>query len=129
MELFLNSAWALLAFTIVYLWLRLGRRTVDERHLSFVALVMLLVILFPVISVSDDLWSIQNPAEADTCQRRDHRAGCPHLSIPAVANLPETAYFGLTFEAQSHDAPRQAPNFTIKSPALHSIQNRPPPAA
>jgi hypothetical protein len=74
MELFLNSAWALLAVAIVYLWLRLGRRAVSERQMSFVALVMLIVILFPVISVSDDLWSIQNPAETDTCQRRDHCA-------------------------------------------------------
>ncbi|MGC1462900.1 MAG: hypothetical protein WA802_11910, partial [Terracidiphilus sp.] len=99
------------------------------RHMSFVALVMLIVVLFPVISVSDDLWSIQNPAETDTCQRRDHSAACPHASFPAVAALPEAAFLGLTFDVLSHDAPRQAQFFAIQSPALHSIQNRPPPAA
>jgi len=129
MELFLNSAWALLAVAIVYLWLRLGRRAVSERQMSFVAPVMLIVILFPVISVSDDLWSIQNPAETDTCQRRDHCAACPHSIFPVVAALPEAAVTGLRLGMLSLDAPRPAPVFAIRNPALHSIRNRPPPAA
>jgi hypothetical protein len=129
MELSLNSVWALLAVAFAYLWLRLGRRTIDERQRSFVALVMLIVILFPVISVSDDLWSIQNPAETDTCQRRGHCAGCSHSIFPMVAGLPETAVTGLTLGIPSLDAPPTAPFFAIWNPALHSIRNRPPPAA
>jgi uncharacterized membrane protein len=43
MELFLNSAWAVMSIVIVCLWLRLDGRTKAERRLSFVALVMLIV--------------------------------------------------------------------------------------
>ncbi len=129
MELFLNSAWMLMATAIVYLWLRLGRRTPAERHMSFVALVMLIVILFPVISVSDDLWSIQNPAETDTCQRRDHRASSPHSISTGSVALHETPGAELSFAVQRLDAPRQIQLRANYIPALHSIQNRPPPAA
>ncbi len=130
MELFLNFAWGLLAVVIVCLWLRLGRRTVGERHLSFVALIMLIVILFPVISVSDDLWAIQNPARRITRQRRDHRAASPHSTFPAVAALPETADTGMIFGIMRVGAPRQVAFFAIENPAFNSSsQNRPPPAA
>jgi hypothetical protein len=73
MELFLNFAWALLAIASVCLWMRLERRAGVERRLPLIALALLIVILLPVISVSDDLQVLQNPAESDTfqCQRRD----------------------------------------------------------
>ena len=89
MELFLNSGWALVAIASLFLWLHLGRRKAADRHLSFIALVMLIVTLFPVISVSDDLWCLHNLAETDTCQRRDYGVSCPHSIFP-VATLPES---------------------------------------
>ena len=63
--------------TLLCLWFHVGRREQCDRHVSLVALAMLLVIMFPVISVSDDLWSVHNPAETDTCQRRNHRDLAP----------------------------------------------------
>ena len=97
--------------------------------MSFVALVMLIVILFPVISVSDDLWSIQNPAETDTCQRRDHRVCCSHSIFPAIAALPEPVLAELRFGYQSIAVPHDRPFVDVENPALAPIQNRPPPAA
>jgi len=129
MELFLNSAWALLAVAIVYLWLRLGRRAVSERQMSFVALVMLIVILFPVISVSDDLWSIQNPAETDTCQRRNHMASCQHFDFSPVVVLPEPAIAEHAFGFQRLTAAIDLPLRGTENPALGPIQIRPPPSA
>lgn len=128
MELLLNSVWALVAIASVCLWLRLGRRT-DAKRLSFVALAMLIVMLFPVISVSDDLWSIQNPAETVTCQRRDHRAVCPHSIYPAIAAPPEAAGVELSFSFQHLGAPRHIPLLAVENPALGPIQSRPPPTA
>jgi uncharacterized membrane protein YhaH (DUF805 family) len=62
LELYLNYVWALAASVSVGLWLRLGLRRFADRRQSFVGLFPSFVIVFPVISVSDDLWLIQNPA-------------------------------------------------------------------
>ncbi|MFZ0745499.1 MAG: hypothetical protein WAM85_13895 [Terracidiphilus sp.] len=129
MELFLNSVWALVATVILCYWLRLEERDKAKRRLSFVALTMLIVILFPVISVSDDLWSLHNPAETDTCQRRDHLAPCPHFIFPAVAALPESAPAELAFGSLRLTVPLSPQPLGVENPALDPIQNRPPPAA
>jgi len=84
MELLLNFAWMLLAAGIVCHWLQIQGREPAGRRLSFIALVMLIVILFPAISVSDDLQSIQNPAEINSGQRRAHLATSPHSVFPAI---------------------------------------------
>lgn len=128
MELVFNSVWALVTLASVCLWLRFGRRTGAHRHLSLIALVMLVAILFPVISVSDDLWSIQNPAETDTLQRRDHRDSSPH-TLPLLAVLPQLAGFELRFEFRQLEAPRFFAVAAIDNPALDPIDNRPPPIA
>ena len=129
MELFLNCAWAVMAALIVCHWRRHDRRNQAERRLSFVALVMLLVILFPVISVSDDLWSIHNPAETDTCQRRDHLGSCPHSIFPAIAALPEPVAVEPALGFQRLVAPSAHQFLALANPALRPIQNRPPPSA
>jgi hypothetical protein len=129
MELFLNSAWAAMAIVTVCLWLRLDGRGQGERRVSLVALVMLIVILFPVISVSDDLWSLQNPAETDTCQRRDHLASCAHSMFAAGAALPLAAPTGLSADFQHLALPPMFPQPAVENPALEAIQNRPPPSA
>lgn len=129
MELFLNSAWAMMAIVIVSLWLRLEGRDQGERRMSAVALGMLIVILFPVISVSDDLWSLQNPAETDTYQRRDHLDSCPHSIFPVISALPETAPAALTLGFHGFVAPLNLSKLVVENPALAPIQNRPPPSA
>jgi hypothetical protein len=129
MELFLNSAWAAMAIVIVFVWLRLEGRAKAETRLSFIALVMLIVVLFPVISVSDDLWSLQNPAETDTCQRRDHLSSFAHSIFPRISALPETAPAELTFGFHGFVAPLSVTPPTVENPALAPIQDRPPPSA
>jgi len=129
MEILLNTAWAVVATVIVCHWLRVEGRDRADRRLQIVALAMLIVILFPVISVSDDLWAAQNPAETVGCQRRDHHASCPHSIFPAIASLPAPAVEELSFGILVCQAPRLSSLFTVFNPALDSIENRPPPAA
>jgi len=129
MELLLNTAWALLSVVIVCHWLRVERRDPADRRLRFIALAMLIVILFPVISVSDDLWAAQNPAETVGCQRRDHHASCPHSIFPACAALPEAAFADLSFGFMRAAKPLNLALPSVENPALAPIQNRPPPAA
>jgi len=129
MEITLNLFWALLSVLIVCLWMRFESRTGASRRMSLIALVMLIVILFPVISVSDDLWSIQNPAETDTCLRRDHLASCAHSIFPQMAALPEPAFAAPHLGFQRFIALLAQPPLAVGNPALDGIQNRPPPAA
>jgi len=64
MELVLNLAWALSAVVFFCIWLRHARHAGADRRTQLVALAVLILILFPVISVTDDLQAMQNPAEA-----------------------------------------------------------------
>jgi hypothetical protein len=127
MELLCNFVWALVATASVYFWLKLGRRTPKTEHSSLVGLAMLAVILFPVISVSDDLWTLQNPAESDTCLRRDHRDGSftPHLSTAAA--VPEPIRTGLIYGSRRQELPRLGKLNLTDNPLLGFIENRPPP--
>jgi hypothetical protein len=127
MEPLFNIVWALVAMTSVCYWLKRGRRTPEGGHSSLVGLAMLVVILFPVISVSDDLWSLQNPAETDACQRRDHVVGGSQTHFPATAALPEPTRFELKFWFRRLDIPRSAELTATAKPAFWHIENRPPP--
>ena len=129
MELFLNSVWALLALAIVCFWLRQESPGHTRRRSPFIALVMLIVVLFPVISVSDDLWSMQNPAETDSCQRRAHLASSPHSLFPAISALPESPFAGLASHWQQLIVSANLAPRTVDNPAFDAVQNRPPPAA
>jgi hypothetical protein len=134
MELTLNLAWALLAALMFCLWLRPAERSGAEprtqsRRVQFVALALVLLILFPVISVTDDLMAVQNPAETDSCQRKDHVCSGAHCISPAVAAPPEPVFAGLSFGFQRLTAPGYLPSRAASRPELEGIQNRPPPAA
>jgi hypothetical protein len=127
MEPLFNFVWALVALASVCFWLKQGRRSSADGRSSLVGLVMLVVILFPVISVSDDLWSLQNPAESDTCQRRDHSDGCSHSHFPAAAALPEPIRIEMDLGFQRLEAPLQAELAPFENPTLGFVENRPPP--
>jgi hypothetical protein len=134
MELFLNLAWVLLAALLFCLWPRFAPRTgpegrMKDRRMQFVALAVLLLILFPVISVTDDLQAVQNPAETDSSLRRDHIIASSHSILPAVAALPLAVFAGLFSGLPRSAATRNLPVPAIYDPALAAIRNRPPPSA
>ncbi|MGO9775099.1 MAG: hypothetical protein ACLQGT_14010 [Terracidiphilus sp.] len=131
MELLLNLAWAVLATLMLWLWI-CHAPCKGIRRTQLVALAVVIVILFPVISVTDDLQMALNPAEADAyylCTRRDHAAVSLHSIFPAVANLPPPVFAELSFGFLRFAAPSHLPVPTVKIPSMASIQNRPPPAA
>ena len=111
------------------LWLRYEHRTGTQRRMPLIALVTLLVILFPVISVSDDLWSIQNPAETDTCQRRNQLSPDLHSLIPVLAATLVPSFAQVNLEVRYFSASLNLPADVSSVPALEGIDNRPPPSA
>jgi hypothetical protein len=129
MEICLNLAWTMLAIASFCLWMRFEDPVGTRRRSSIVALAMLLVILFPVISVSDDLWSIQNPAETDTCQRRNQIAPDLHSVFPVLAAPPAILFCHVNPDVRFFFASINLPAPVLAIPALEEIENRPPPTA
>ena len=130
MELFLNLAWLLIAGVIACLWLCGRDHESGDRRGQFIALVMLIAILFPVISVSDDLLAIQSANETNSYERRDHLLPSnihPVQPIPAIlASIPPAGTgFGFLHFITPGRLPVQKPE-CLESV---SISNRPPPAA
>jgi hypothetical protein len=129
MELYLNCAWMFAAVASACLWVRLGRRASVDRHLSLVGLLPFNCFLFPVISVSDDLSSIQNPAEAKTIESRNQCVDCPHFAFKVIATMRDTAVSELKVGFLRLNQPLQTSLLSIDNPAVYRIQNRPPPSA
>ena len=129
MELALNFAWALSSAVFFGVWLRHSRHIGADRCMQLVALAVLVLILFPVISVTDDLQAMQNPAEADCCLRRDQVVCNAHSIFPSTVavlqlDLPELSFAFVQLAAISN-----LPAPVVDHPALAPIQNRPPPVA
>lgn len=128
MELFLNTAWAFLALAGVGLWVRYGRKERGKWCFALTALTMLIVLIFPVISVSDDLYAIQNQAETDSLGRRHEMHAAPPVLL-ATGALPEAAFAGILMRNEYRGSvPLQL--LPSAGPRVDdALQNRPPPAA
>jgi hypothetical protein len=134
MELTLNLAWLMLTALMCALWVRyvplkgagngyLNRRT------QFVALALVLLILFPVISVTDDLVLAQNPAETDSLQRRAHAAENAHSALHPAIDMALQAIAESASESAQFFRRGHLPALKAMAPATGPIQNRPPPVA
>jgi hypothetical protein len=129
MELFLNLTGALVGVAMVCFWLRLAPREGSSRQLQVVALALLILILFPVISVTDDLLAAQNPAETASCARRDHMVSSVHSVFPVAAATMEPEVAETSGGCLLLAAPGALPAIAKNSPALDPVENRPPPTA
>jgi hypothetical protein len=127
-ETFLNLAWVALAIAMIFSWLRLGNEDRTGRRRQMVALAVLIAVLLPVISVSDDLMEIQNPAETDSCQRRDHHMQAMAHPVPHPDYVAPLA----TFDGSSFTLPRGFARASMVLPAVDhpdgpATHSRPPP--
>lgn len=130
MEIFLNLVWAALAVAIVVHWHRTGSHSGHSRRAQLVAIAVLVAILFPVISVSDDLMAVQVTSETDSAYRRSHLAPTnAHPLMSAAGYVPPQAFTGIVFGTVGFVSPARLAIRVHDDPALASIQNRPPPFA
>jgi hypothetical protein len=129
MELALNLGWTALAIVMCWLWVYHARRTGWGRSTQFVSLALVLIMMFVVITMYDDMAMAQNPAETRCFQREDDLGAHAHVPLhPAVALIPALTA-ELHFNALCFAVPGSLLVPTVEVPALSSIQNRPPPAA
>jgi hypothetical protein len=95
MELLLNLAWLLLALPAFFLWRGSRAASASRRFTSLqclLALACLLVILFPVISATDDLCAMRNEMEESPASKRSVRhASSEKASAGKWQNSPTLA--------------------------------------
>ena len=134
MEILFNLLWAALSIALSGLWL-LGRTRCTKSspdtsvHLQITALAVLIVILFPVVSLTDDLLAYTAPAEAEHLVRRDlHDLAAGPTGTTAVILA---ALFAFP-HAGSAILYRTPPSMKLGTPhekSLDILGIRPPPSA
>ena len=128
MEIILNIAWALCSLGLILLWARGSRSNPVSRRTQIFALAMVVLLLLPVISLSDDLMAMQGPAETDTCLRRALNPGDLHPSVAAACwafpapIVTELAWSSFTQGTQESYRWIAKPNSFPRS-----LESRPPP--
>jgi hypothetical protein len=127
MELILNLAWAAFATGLIWFWVRGLRSNPAPRRTQVLALMIVVLLLLPVISLSDDLLAAQGPAEADCCLRRAlDSSHSQHTIVPASFALPEEIITDLWIGSYSLDA-LQSDIRTVPLAVLTPPLNRRPP--
>jgi hypothetical protein len=128
MELLLNLAWAASSLALIALWAKSRAHDRVPRSVQFVALAMTVMLLLPVISLSDDLQAMQGPSETDTCVRRVLHSDDTHPSThPVSPALPEQIVDSLcliSIGQEVHVIDRPSPPATAWT---QSLDSRPPP--
>jgi hypothetical protein len=134
-ELLLNFAWLVLSASLAILWIK-GLRLVSTSSkqpsttVQLLALAMLIVILFPAISMTDDMQALSTAEvehvtrSADLLPNSDQPAD---LVVPPDANLfPSRSVFNLqTFARVEPSLEKARP----QSGSIRQSANRPPPLA
>lgn len=135
MELFSNLLWLVLSSLLLSLWLWHRNRWRDDSLRSgvtvqLVALALLIVVLLPVVSLTDDLQANAMPAESEHFARRGDLQTIADISSHAVSLIASC----LTL--LSSEPPSQAlawlvfpdKNDSSSSDFFQAHGNRPPPA-
>jgi len=132
MEILLNLAWAACSLALIWFWIRRRASSPNPvpRRTEILALAMVVLLLLPVISLSDDLMAMQGLAESDSSARRASHLTEGHPPVaPTSFALPVQTFHmlrGSEFAQVSVQKERLSP----PSPALtRSLDRRPPPRA
>jgi hypothetical protein len=129
MELVLNLEWVAMATAMCMLWVRHARREGRGRSTQFISLTLVLVTMFTVITMYDDMAMAQNPAETRCFQREDDSGANAHAPFHPVVPSTPTLAAELPSNTLHFAVPGGLLVQTVKAPILPSIHNRPPPAA
>jgi len=134
-ELFFNLFWVVLSTGLIGLWLISRPRRKDHelhpsRRMQIAALAVLIVILLPVVSLTDDLLACTTPAEVEHLVRRD-------VLDHVENNLEAAAVLAAVLVSSQNAFGSQIifqvlPSMKIGAPReefLSIVGNRPPPLA
>ena len=128
MESVLNLEWLAVAVAMCWLWMRHARREGPERSTQLVSLALVLITMFTVIAMYDDMAMAQYPAEARCFQREDDFGAHSHTQFHPVMVWTPTLVAELPFNGLGFAVPGSPDAPVVKVPVFSSLQNRPPPA-
>ena len=130
MEIVLNIAWALCSLGLIWVWMRSNASDSVPRRTQILALAMVVLLLLPVISLSDDLLAMQGPAESDACLRRALQSDDTHSSVAATPfGLPEQRVTAPALSGYSQEVVEDYSPTTLANALTRSLDSRPPPQA
>ncbi|MCU1225560.1 MAG: hypothetical protein JWQ42_3653 [Edaphobacter sp.] len=133
MELFLNSVWLSVSVFLVILCLRSFRNGHTKLTWSTViALCLLLVLLFPVISMTDDLVAMTTPADAEHMFRRYDASWMQNHSLWLLDAFALLSLIVAGIASLLSCSTRFSPNTfvaTLLAGLVRALGVRPPPAA
>jgi hypothetical protein len=128
MEIVLNVAWAICSLGLILYWARTSASNPVPRGRQIFALAMVVLLLLPVISLSDDLMAMQGPAETDSCLRRVLQTSDAHPSVvPTSFALPEEIVAALSFSCPLQEIPQDSTPAIPASFLIRALDSRPPP--
>jgi len=113
---------------LIWFWMRNAVSDRTSRGAQVMALAMVVLLLLPVISLSDDLVAAQSPAETDSCLRRATARDHVHPSIvPIALALPEFVFAG-HWPSMAPQEFLRADSDTLPTPVTGAWRySRPPP--
>ncbi|HZQ91486.1 MAG TPA: hypothetical protein VFA60_06815 [Terriglobales bacterium] len=91
MELTLNLVWVCIAAAALWLWPRTERLKGTSLWSGLLTLACALLVLFPAVSISDDLQAASTAMEDRSDSLRNWTPGAQH-SVPAVATAPAISH-------------------------------------
>jgi hypothetical protein len=129
-ELILNLAWALCAIGLIGFWWRARATNTQPLRVQLFALGMVVLLLLPVISLSDDLLAMQGAFETDSSVRRIlHENLAQSSATLAFLALPVDITASIrSFHLLQEIVHIQTPT-AVSTLASRSYANRPPPRA
>jgi hypothetical protein len=128
MEIVLNVAWALCSLGLIWVWMRSSASNPIPRRTQVLALMMVVLLLLPVISLSDDLMAMQGLAETDTCLRRALHSCDTHPSTMAASfALPEQVVSALVMSGGSQEVLEDCSPTPPTAFLMRALDSRPPP--
>jgi hypothetical protein len=128
-ELALNISWTVLSALAACFWLRYRPSGGKDWRIQLLALGMLIVVLFPVVSVSDDLFVAQNPALTEFSSFRKHIFSGSPSTLLASIGLPVSTGWNFGFQFRGFATPSWDAFSARGACKRVAIKNRPPPAA
>ncbi len=132
MELFLNLVWLTLSAALVWGYIVFAPPPMKSRKaVAIIALALLILVLLPAISMTDDLAAINNPAETDHLFRRDRAPLHLHSDVAVVAVVPLLiGIFAIAVALTSGEKLRlySLPSVLLDG-AVRALGVRPPPSA
>ena len=132
MELILNLVWLVASIFLVAAWIwSIRKGYIEFEWATLIALILLIVILFPVISMTDDMVMMRAPAEIEHIMRRSEAPLAPVAMLGLLGVLAALVLIIVSMAAPQFYSQIRSRVFAARllDGFIRAFGVRPPPAA